>query len=360
MGYFGGSALCYRKVLHAIVLLILYAWGGVTGGVCGIAVSCFAPISTLKGETARIPINCLGFSNLSRYCGWPNSYDTVTPCLFGPAHPKTPRPTPQSMFSSLNALAKTLASSLNLSSCPLATAIITDGPASLVVPACASQCRTFIKLAATKMAANWSEKVSGSPMCTSKTMSSTIVLWYGANRSINLLTSALSRTRRFIRCSSLARARFASAAACSAKAARSSALAARSVTSAICASACSCARLADLAMNSPIATSAKTPIVTRAFPITSRCGQRLVMNAVHASGPDSINKPMTTSSPAKNVATSRPSSSKPTFISLLVGPFIRRRRYSGNGKNGPLVAMILTVIFGCLLWLLYGAYVGVK
>lgn len=131
-----------------------------------------------------------------------------------------------------------------------------------------------------------------------------------------------------------------------------SALAARSSSLAISDSASSWARLADLAMNRPIATSEKTPIVTRTFPVTLRRGHAWLMAADHASGPDSSSNPMTTKSPAKSVATSSPSRPKPILMSLLIGPFMGRRRYSRGGKNGPLIAVILAVVFACLLGLL--------
>ena len=37
---------------------------------------------------------------------------------------------------------------------------------------------------------------------------------------------------------------------------------------------------------------------------------------------------------------------------MLIGPFLGRRHYGGGGNNGPLVAIILTVAFALLLWLL--------
>jgi hypothetical protein len=40
-------------------------------------------------------------------------------------------------------------------------------------------------------------------------------------------------------------------------------------------------------------------------------------------------------------------------MSLLIGSFMGRKRYGGDGKNRPLVAIILAVIFAFLLWLLY-------
>lgn len=79
----------------------------------------------------------------------------------------------------------------------------------------------------------------------------------------------------------------------------------------------------------------------------------VLLTANHVSGPNSSSNPMTTKSPAKNVETSSPSRPRPILMSLLIAPFIGRRYYSRGGKNGRLIAIILAVVFACLLWLLY-------
>ena len=249
-----------------------------------------------------------------------------SPGLNSPVQPNFPWLTSQSipdLFKSPDIFA---ARSLNLSTCPSPVTMRSEAPGIRYVAARDSQSRHFHLAARNRLSIPRLANILVSCIWWSNTTISTVCPALADNNWINSRRSESPIFRGLIRCSICTRARFASAAACSASAARSSALEARSVTSAICVSACIWARLACRAMKSPIATSAKTPIVTKAFPVTSRCGHILVIMAFHASGPDSISKPMTTNCPAKVSATSRPSSPKPTFISLLIGPFIRRRR----------------------------------
>ena len=142
--------------------------------------------------------------------------------------------------------------------------------------------------------------------------------------------------------SSFRLARFASAADCSA-------LTARSFAAAISRLASRSFWRAFYAINTPIITSAKTPMVTIAPPITPRAGQLWCESASDSSWPDSTTKPETTVKPAKV----RPTSSHPSSIMcLLIGPFIGRRGRNSSKSVPMWIVGLLVLSWVCLTWFL--------
>ena len=125
-----------------------------------------------------------------------------------------------------------------------------------------------------------------------------------------------------------------------------SALAARSRVSAITRPASSSARFADRSTKVASATSRNTPIVTSPSPMSCLVGHTPASMECTISGPPSINKPSTTTNPEKKITICNGVRPKPIF-SLLVGPFIRRRRGQGRsvGIAGTIVTVILLIAF---------------